>query len=142
MIKLAAWLKRHYGCTMNQALKTVIPVKDEVGHRQKKSVCLLVDTKKAQELISIYEKKAKAKYRLMCALIDEPVIDMEIVKDKLNISPATVKALEADGIINVKVESYFALVLKLQGLSRSELYEFPMGRKMSIVADKFHLLND
>jgi peptide deformylase len=38
-------------------------------------------------------------------LIDEPVIDMEIVKDKLNISPATVKALEADGIINVKVES-------------------------------------
>ena len=22
MIKLAAWLKRHYGCTMNQALKT------------------------------------------------------------------------------------------------------------------------
>ena len=47
-------------------------------------------------------KKAKAKYRLMCALIDEPVIDMEIVKDKLNISPATVKALEADGIINVK----------------------------------------
>lgn len=107
MIKLAAWLKRHYGCTMNQALKTVIPVKDEVGHKQKKSVCLLVDTKKAQELISIYEKKAKAKYRLMCALIDEPVIDMEIVKDKLNISPATVKALEADGIINVKVESYY-----------------------------------
>ena len=40
MIKLAAWLKRHYGCTMNQALKTVIPVKDEVGHKQKKSVCL------------------------------------------------------------------------------------------------------
>ena len=67
----------------------------------------MVDTKKAQELISIYEKKAKAKYRLMCALIDEPVIDMEIVKDKLNISPATVKALEADGIINVKVESYY-----------------------------------
>ena len=32
---------------------------------------------------------------------------MEIVKDKLNISPATVKALEADGIINVKVESYY-----------------------------------
>ena len=92
MIKLAAWLKRHYGCTMNQALKTVIPVKDEVGHKQKKSVCLLVDTKKAQELISIYEKKAKAKYRLMCALIDETVIDMEIVKDKLNISPATVYA--------------------------------------------------
>ena len=37
----------------------------------------------------------------------------------------------------VAVASYFALVLKLQGLSRSELYEFPMGRKMSIVQINF-----
>lgn len=35
---------------------------------------------------------------------------------------------------------YFVLVLKLQGLSRNELYEFPMGRRMSILADKLHLL--
>lgn len=42
----------------------------------------------------------------------------------------------------VAVASYFMLVLKLQGLSRSELYEFPMGRRMSIVADRFHLLRD
>ena len=95
MIKLAAWLKRHYGCTMNQALKTVIPVKDEVGHKQKKSVCLLVDTKKAQELISIYEKKAKAKYRLMCALIDEPVTTLSMLfilstgYDGLSVKPIT-----------------------------------------------------
>ena len=26
MLKLAAWLKHNYGCTMNQAIKTVIPV--------------------------------------------------------------------------------------------------------------------
>lgn len=44
--------------------------------------------------------------------------------------------------IFVAVATYFALVLKLQGLSREELYEFPMGRRMSIVADKFHLLHD
>ncbi len=42
--------------------------------------------------------------------------------------------------ILIAVISYFALVLKLQGLSREELYEFPMGRKMSVIADKFHLL--
>lgn len=35
---------------------------------------------------------------------------------------------------------YFALVLKLHGLSRRELYEFPMGRRMAKVADRFHLL--
>lgn len=42
--------------------------------------------------------------------------------------------------IIVAVLTYFILVLKLQGLSRQELYEFPMGRRMSILADKLHLL--
>lgn len=44
--------------------------------------------------------------------------------------------------IAVAVLSYFILVLKLQGLNRRELYEFPFGRRMSIVADKLHLLKD
>ncbi len=42
----------------------------------------------------------------------------------------------------VAVVSYFILVLKLKGLTRDELYEFPFGRKMSIVADKLHLLEE
>lgn len=42
--------------------------------------------------------------------------------------------------IIVAVFTYFCMVLKLKGLSRMELYEFPMGRRMSIVADKLHLL--
>lgn len=42
--------------------------------------------------------------------------------------------------VAVAVFLYFVLVLKLQGLSREELYEFPFGRRMSIVADKLHLL--
>lgn len=35
---------------------------------------------------------------------------------------------------------YFVLVLKLQGLNRKELYEFPMGRKLSVLAGKLHIL--
>ncbi len=42
--------------------------------------------------------------------------------------------------IAVAVLSYFILVLKLKGLTREELYEFPFGRKMSVMAEKFHLL--
>ena len=37
---------------------------------------------------------------------------------------------------------YFIMVLKLNGLDREELYEFPFGRKMGIVADKLHLLKE
>ena len=42
----------------------------------------------------------------------------------------------------VAVGSYFTLVLRMGSLSRQELYEFPMGRRMSILADKLHLLKD
>lgn len=44
--------------------------------------------------------------------------------------------------ILVAVFVYFALVLKMQGLNRNELYEFPMGRRMSVLADKLHLLKN
>lgn len=42
--------------------------------------------------------------------------------------------------IAVAVVLYFVLVLKMKGLSREELYEFPMGRRMSLLADRLHLL--
>lgn len=35
---------------------------------------------------------------------------------------------------------YFVVVLKLHGLNRLELYEFPMGKRMATLADKMHLL--
>lgn len=43
--------------------------------------------------------------------------------------------------IAVAVIVYFILVLKLKGINREELYDFPMGRRMSILADKLHLLD-
>ena len=84
MIKLALWLKTHYGCTMNQALKTVIPVKDKINHKVKRAICLNITEDKADELLTVYKKKAKAKHRLLEALVNEPVIDSDIVKMKLN----------------------------------------------------------
>lgn len=92
---------------MNQALKTVIPVKDKINQKVKRAVCLNIDEDKARELLLIYKKKAKAKHRLLEALIEEPVIDSEIVRSKLNISSSTVKAMEEDKVIIVKTEEYY-----------------------------------
>ena len=35
-IRLAWWMKERYGSTMNQALKTVLPVKQQVRQKEKK----------------------------------------------------------------------------------------------------------
>lgn len=126
MVKLALWLKRNYGSTMNQALKTVIPVKDKVRQKEKKSVNLIADEMTVKNALEQFQKKnVKARLRLLTALVNEPVIDYEIVKTKLNISQQTIKALENMGLIQIKSE---------------ELYRNPV--KASDKAEKRVVLNE
>ena len=40
LINLAYWIKENYGSTMNQALKTVIPVKNKIRNIEKKTIVL------------------------------------------------------------------------------------------------------
>lgn len=113
MIKLAAWLKHNYGSTMNQALKTVIPVKEKVKHKEKKSVRLVIDRYEAQSYIELFMKKnAKARLRLLQALIQEQVIDCAIVKEKLNITMQTVNTLVKLGIADIEVENIYRNPIK------------------------------
>lgn len=113
MIKLAAWLKHNYGSTMNQALKTVIPVKEKVKHKEKKSVRLVIDRHEAQSYIELFVKKnAKARLRLLHALMQEQVIDCAIVKEKLNITMQTVNTLVKLGIADIEVENIYRNPIK------------------------------
>ena len=113
MIKLAAWLKHNYGSTMNQALKTVIPVKEKVKHKEKKSVHLVIDRHEAQSYIELFVKKnAKARLRLLQALMQEQVIDCAIVKEKLNITMQTVNTLVKLGIADIEVENIYRNPIK------------------------------
>ena len=113
MIKLAAWLKHNYGSTMNQALKTVIPVKEKVKHKEKKSVRLVIDRHEAQSYIELFVKKnAKARLRLLQALMQEQVIDCAIVKEKLNITMQTINTLVKLGIADIEVENIYRNPIK------------------------------
>lgn len=114
MIKLASWLKHNYGSTMNQAIRTVIPVRNKIRQKEKKYVCLAVDIETANQKAEEFESKksAVARARLLRALIEEPVIETGIIKTKLNISMSTVKTLENAGIVTVKAESIYRNPIK------------------------------
>ncbi len=43
LIELAIWMRRHYGGTFSQCLKTVIPVKRKVSHRKGQENCTAAD---------------------------------------------------------------------------------------------------
>lgn len=108
MIRLAAWLKHNYGCTMNQAIKTVVPVKEKVKQKEKRSVNLIIDKAQAQDYLDTFAKKnAKARYRLLEALINEPVIEENIIKSKLNITAQIIKTFEDMGIVEVRSEDMY-----------------------------------
>lgn len=102
LIGLAWWIKEHYASTMNQALKTVLPVKQKVKQNTNQTVILNIEN--VQEKIEQYKKKnAKARVRLLEELMNTKELSKDIVKNKLNISPSTLKTMEELG--DIKIES-------------------------------------
>ena len=103
LIKLAWWMKEQYGSTMNQALKTVLPVKQKVaGRREKTLICHLSRDELARALEEAEKKSFKARARLFAALKESGEIPWAVAKNQLNISEATVKPLIERGILSLE----------------------------------------
>lgn len=108
MIALAYWMKENFGGTMNDALRTVLSVKKSVRPVEKKQIALAVDTETAEKLLKQYAKKHNvARARLIKELLAYQPIPKELVTGKLNVSAATLKALEEQGVITTLVEEIY-----------------------------------
>lgn len=103
LIALAGWIQKNYGSTMNQALKTVIPVRRGTKKLEKKQVGLRISKEEAVRKLALYEaKKYTAKARLLRELIEEQSIDYVILTKKLHVSSATIRGMEKEGIIFIE----------------------------------------
>lgn len=60
LIKLAFWMKERYSCTMNQTLKTVLPVKKQVKARPRKKEFDFTDTEVKGEYLTLNEEQKLA----------------------------------------------------------------------------------
>lgn len=108
LIHLAYWIKESYGSTMNDALKTVIPVKKTVKNKEKKYICLNVTQEEAKEsLAEFLHKGNKGRVRLLEALMDTPEIEASIIKEKLNIAQTTINSMEKLQLIRIESEIIF-----------------------------------
>lgn len=105
LIKLAYWMHERYGGTMNEALRTVMPVKKTVRQVERRTIHRLVDEKKCLQL---YERALNAhhsaKARLLKELSSEEVLDYTAVLVKLNIQSKVVESFENEGIIEINKE--------------------------------------
>lgn len=107
-IQIAYWLKRQYGSTMITALKTVLPVKQKLKSLEKKKVTVTVDHQELPALIKQCEGKHQtARVRVLQALMQDDVLPYDLIRQKLNVTAATLQAMEKQGYLKIESEAYY-----------------------------------
>lgn len=105
LVALAAWMKEHYGGTMIQALKTVLPIKQQEKQKEQRSIRLLLDRREAKERLSYFlSKNQTARARVVAALLDRPILPYEYVTRQLKVTAAVLRAMEEQGILQIEAE--------------------------------------
>ena len=122
LIALAAWMKSNYGGTMLQSLKTVLPIKEKENIKVKKRLRLLIDRETGEKQLHYYlEKNQKARARLMAALLDDPLLDYELVRKKLNITATVIRALEEQHVLAVESEQVYRNPVHAENIQKKEI---------------------
>lgn len=113
-IQIAYWLKSQYGSTTIAALKTVLPVRQKQKPMEKKKVLRCLSAKEtAQAAIACAGKHQRAKARMLAALETEEELPYELVRQKLNVTAATLLALEKQGYIKIEKEACYRNPVKV-----------------------------
>lgn len=108
MLSLAYWIREHYGSTMIQALRTVLPVQEKMSRKSSRWIELKMDAVHGPALLEEYfGRHYTAKARLLAALLDQNRISWEQASHKLKISKSTVDAMVKEDVIRVVTEYYY-----------------------------------
>ena len=116
MIELAAWIRKNYGSTMIQALKTVLPARKSVKKLEHRRIERLMNKEEILSLLGECErKKQTAKAKLLRELLEQEVLPYEWITGKLGVSAATVNSLVKAGALRVAVMESFRNPVNLSG---------------------------
>ncbi len=133
LVALASWIRKNYGATMNQALKTVIPVKKSVKEVTKRTIYLNIDDIKARAQLALCEAKhQKAKARLLRELIEKKELEYSVVTGELKISTAAINSLEESGFITIKSATEYR---KPINNTENEVYDKVLNEQQQAVVD-------
>ena len=108
MLNLAYWIREHYGSTMIQALRTVLPVQEKMNRKSSRWIELKIDPVHGPALLEEYfGRHYTAKARLLAALLDQNRISWDQASHQLKISKSTVDAMVREDVIRVVTEYYY-----------------------------------
>lgn len=102
LIQVADHMRKTYGSTMIQALKTVVPVKRMVRRKNKSRVSLKLSVPEAEELLVRWKKKGyKARVRLLEQLMEEGSLDSGTAVRACGVPLKDLKKLSGQGILDL-----------------------------------------
>ncbi len=108
LLSLAYWIKENYGATMNDAIKVVLPVKQEIRQKVQRTIYPAMQREELEKLAALWEKKHyRARVRLLQAILESPAsweegLDHDTAVRQLPVTTAVVRELERQGVITVE----------------------------------------
>lgn len=104
LIALAAWIRENFGGTMNQALKTVLPVRVKTARKEQRLVHLIPGREEAEQTLDLMKQKHQtARARLLGALLEQSPLPYETVTGKLNVTAPVIRALEERNLVRIEI---------------------------------------
>lgn len=133
LINLAWFIKNTYGSTMNQALKTVLPVKKKTREIVNRTLILSAKDEEVTELIEKYTKKhAVARLRLLNELMRSHSLPESLVTGKMKVSREVIKSFLDMGIIEIKSETSYRNPVNINDLTP---YDIQLTSQQRQIAD-------
>lgn len=141
LINLAWFIRENYGATMNQALKTVIPVKEKTKAVEDRTITFTDSYKneeKQKEIIVLWERKhASARLRLVMELKNKSHLDYAYATNHLKCSTALLKDLQEKGIIEVSSTTVYRNPIKyvFDITQENQVSDIVLNQKQQMIVD-------
>lgn len=137
LINLAFFLKEQYGCTMIQALQTVLPVRKKIKEKEESIIVRKASREEILKRLEVFEKKKQnGKVRVLKELLEHSRIPKQLLTGKLHVSPSTLKSLEKDLLIETICKRDYRNPLKEQQALPSETHEPPLSEGQKSIVNE------
>lgn len=134
LIALAGWIARNYGSTVNQALKTVLLVKEKTAAKEKKYIRLIISKDEGEHYLEEFKRKHYlAKIRLLEALLKNPVLEYKKTMDSLKLSSSVIKGMEEKQLIVIERERLYRNPVS-ENLQKG--YEYRLSKEQQKVVEE------
>ncbi len=137
LIETAAYMRYRYGGTMIQSLQTVLPIKQKMKEKEKKTL-VLVATKEQLDayLAKLSGLRFAARRKCLLELKEVAELPVDIAMTELGVSKSIMKTLEKDGMVEIRsMREYRGLTVTGDALTKKPLSDEQQAVANELIAE-------